>query len=83
MSRRLTLALGLALTFLPVWPVAVAESLPPATQWIPQEAIVVVEVSRPRALLDLALAPETVAVVNLSGRGDKDVGIVEGHRPLE
>jgi tryptophan synthase beta chain len=29
------------------------------------------------------LPPETVVVVNLSGRGDKDVGIVEGHRPLE
>jgi len=29
------------------------------------------------------LAPETVVVVNLSGRGDKDVGIVEKHRPLE
>jgi tryptophan synthase beta chain len=28
------------------------------------------------------LAPETVVVVNLSGRGDKDVGIVEQHRPL-
>ncbi len=28
------------------------------------------------------LDPETVAVVNLSGRGDKDVGIVEKHRPL-
>ncbi len=29
------------------------------------------------------LAPETVVVVNLSGRGDKDVGIVESHRPLK
>ena len=28
------------------------------------------------------LDPDTVAVVNLSGRGDKDVGIVEKHRPL-
>ena len=28
------------------------------------------------------LAPDTIAVVNLSGRGDKDVGIVEKHRPL-
>lgn len=28
------------------------------------------------------LSPETNAVVNLSGRGDKDVGIVEEHRPL-
>ncbi len=29
------------------------------------------------------LPPETVAVVNLSGRGDKDVSIVEKHRPLK
>lgn len=28
------------------------------------------------------LPAETVAVVNLSGRGDKDIGIVEQHRPL-
>lgn len=28
------------------------------------------------------LAPETLVVVNLSGRGDKDVGIVEKYRPL-
>ncbi len=28
------------------------------------------------------LEPETVVVVNLSGRGDKDVSIVEKHRPL-
>ena len=29
------------------------------------------------------LDPETIAVVNLSGRGDKDVSIVEKHRPME
>jgi len=29
------------------------------------------------------LPSETVAVVNLSGRGDKDVSIVEQHRPVE
>jgi len=29
------------------------------------------------------LDPETIAVVNLSGRGDKDVSIVEKHRPLK
>ncbi len=29
------------------------------------------------------LDPETLVVVNLSGRGDKDVGIVEQHRPLK
>jgi tryptophan synthase beta chain len=29
------------------------------------------------------LSPDAVVVVNLSGRGDKDVGIVESHRPLQ
>ncbi len=29
------------------------------------------------------LGRETIVMVNLSGRGDKDVGIVEQHRPLE
>lgn len=28
------------------------------------------------------LPPETLVVINLSGRGDKDVGIVEEHRPV-
>jgi len=28
------------------------------------------------------LSPDTIAVVNLSGRGDKDVGIVEKNRPM-
>ncbi len=35
------------------------------------------------ARLKGTLDPDTVVVVNLSGRGDKDVGIVEQHRPLE
>jgi len=29
------------------------------------------------------LPPETLVVVNLSGRGDKDIGIVESYRPLK
>ena len=29
------------------------------------------------------LDPKTITVVNLSGRGDKDIGIVEEHRPLK
>ncbi len=35
------------------------------------------------AKLKGTLDPDTVVVVNLSGRGDKDVGIVEQHRPLQ
>ena len=29
------------------------------------------------------LSPETTVIVNLSGRGDKDIGIVEEHRPIK
>ncbi len=29
------------------------------------------------------ISPDTIAVVNLSGRGDKDVSIVEKYRPME
>jgi len=29
------------------------------------------------------LSPDTIVLVNLSGRGDKDIGIVEEHRPLK
>jgi len=35
------------------------------------------------ASLKGTLDPGTVVMVNLSGRGDKDVGIVEQHRPLQ
>ena len=35
------------------------------------------------ARLKGTLDPEAVVMVNLSGRGDKDVGIVEAHRPVE
>ena len=43
-----------------------AEKLPPATQWIPQDAILVLEVSEPNALLDSVLDPKTAkAVISL------------------
>ena len=43
-----------------------AEKLPPASAWIPQEAVVVAELSRPKALLDLALSPRVAAAVTAS-----------------
>ena len=63
MSRSLIIALGLALPVLSAQGVAAGEPLPPAGQWISPDAIVVVEVSRPKALLDLALDPKTVEAV--------------------
>jgi len=63
MSRSLIIALGLALPVLSAQGAAAGEPLPPASQWISPDAIVVVEVSRPKALLDVALDPKTVEAV--------------------
>ena len=40
-----------------------AEPLPPASQWVPPDAIVSLQVSQPKALLDLALDPKVLAAV--------------------
>jgi len=37
-----------------------AENLPPATRWVPRDAVLVVEVARPKAVLDAALDPKLV-----------------------
>jgi hypothetical protein len=43
-----------------------AQTLPPATQWIPQDAVISLELSRPKALLDLLAGKEaTVAITAL------------------
>ena len=61
-GKRLTLlGLALAAVVLPI-PLS-AEPLPPADQWVPQDAIIVLELSRPKALLDLALGPKMTAAV--------------------
>jgi len=39
------------------------ESLPPAAQWVPQDAILVLQVSQPQALLDVASDPRVIAKV--------------------
>ncbi len=54
MARRLLMVLGLVLPALLSQTAAAAEQLPPASQWIPQEAVAVLELSNPKALLDLA-----------------------------
>ena len=63
MSRKLLLALGLILPALLPQTIAVADALPPATQWIPQDAIIVVEFPRPKAVLDFALDPKATEAV--------------------
>ena len=65
MSRKLALVTTLLLPAL-TWQAAAAEDLPPASQWIPEDALVVLEVSRPAALLEPLFDEEmTAAIVDL------------------
>jgi hypothetical protein len=45
------------------WAAAGDEPLPPARRWIPESAVLVVEVSQPRAVLDLALGPKVTDLI--------------------
>ena len=61
--RAMLLAVGLAVPVLS-WHAAVgAETLPPAVKWVPQSAVLCVELSKPEALLDVALAPKVTEAV--------------------
>ncbi len=62
MFRKLFMALGLVLPALIAQTVAAADGLPPA-KWISQDALLVVEVSQPKALLDVVLDPKTAEAV--------------------
>ena len=57
------LVLGLALWSWSSWAAAGDGPLPPARRWVPESAVVVVEVSQPRAVLDLALGPKVTDLV--------------------
>lgn len=63
MHRKLVLAMGLVLPVLAAQTVFSAEKLPPATQWISPDALVVLEVTQPKALLDSVLDPQTAEAV--------------------
>ncbi|MFH1265531.1 MAG: hypothetical protein ABIK89_07355, partial [Planctomycetota bacterium] len=63
MLRRPVVLLALALPGLLWRPAVAAEPLAPATEWLPQNALIVLEVSKPGALLDLALDAKTVEAV--------------------
>ena len=63
MFRR-TLSPVIVILLVSVLQVAVAaEPPPPARQWIPDDAILVIEVSQPRALLDVAFSEKMIAAV--------------------
>jgi len=64
MLRKPVMLLALALPALGLRTAVAAEApLAPASQWIPQNAVIVLEVSRPGALLDVALDPKAAEVV--------------------
>jgi len=41
-----------------------AERLPPVSQWLPQDAVLVLEISHPKAILDLAMNKKLMAAVS-------------------
>lgn len=64
MYRKSSTLLGLALPVLLLGTAVAAEPLPAASRWIPQDAIVALEISRPKALLDLVFDEDTIRAVN-------------------
>ena len=63
MVRKLIVLFALALSVLVLQSVAAADGVPPASRWIPEEAILSFELSEPGALLDLALDPKMCTAV--------------------
>jgi len=63
MHRKPIVLLGLALPALLLQAATAVESLPPAARWMPGDAVLVLEVSRPAAVLDLALYPKVLAEI--------------------
>ncbi|HUT12136.1 MAG TPA: DUF3352 domain-containing protein [Thermoguttaceae bacterium] len=63
MHRKMVWACGLVLLMVICPRASAADSLPPANRWISPEAIFVVEVSQPEALLDLAFDPKMIEAV--------------------
>lgn len=66
MFQKLIIVLGLALPGLILETAVAAEQLAATSQWIPKEAVIALEISQPKALLDLAFDPRlTTAVTSL------------------
>jgi len=66
MWMRLVLVLSLALLLF-VFPTATtAQTAPPAAQWVPQDAVICLQVSRPKALLELLTGREMTQAVTSS-----------------
>jgi hypothetical protein len=66
MSAKLGLVLTLVLPLFAVPTSIVAQTPPPAAQWVPQDAVICLQVSRPKALLDLLTGKEMTQAVTSS-----------------
>jgi len=63
MSRKLAFVLALSLAAFMSLTSASGQTLPPAIKWIPQDAVIVLEVTRPKALLEAFCNDETTAAI--------------------
>ena len=63
MSRKLAFVLALVLAAFISLSSASGQTLPPANRWIPQDAVIVLEVSRPKALLKAFCNDEATAAI--------------------
>jgi len=63
MSQKLVLVLALTLAAFMLQTTMAGQTLPPAIQWIPQDAAIVLELSEPRALLEVFTNDKATAAV--------------------
>jgi len=63
MSQKLVLVLALTLAAFMLQTTTAGQTLPPAIQWIPQDAAIVLELSEPRALLEVFTNDKATAAV--------------------
>ena len=63
MSRKLIFLSILLSVILSMFNTVSGQTLSPAIQWIPQDAIIVLEVSKPKALLDVFCNDKAIATI--------------------
>jgi len=63
MYKRLGLIVALTLAVFAAQNTMAAQSLPPANQWIPQNAVISLELTKPKALLELLLGEKVTAAI--------------------
>jgi hypothetical protein len=63
MSQRLGLILTLTLAVFAAQSTMAAQSLPPAIQWIPKDAVISLELTKPKALLELLSGEKATAAI--------------------